>query len=352
MVETVISQCIACQATVGNTASEPLHMTPLPKGPWTNVSLDFSGPYRTGEYILVVIDDYSRYAEIDFVSSTSAKAVIPKLDRIFSAFGIPEIVRSDNGPPFNGNEFKLYSQEMGFEHRKVTPLWPKANGEVERFMQNINKTVTTAIIEGKNWKQHLFSYLRNYRATPHGTTKISPYELMFARKMRVKLPQIIQPVADERLINRDAKAKENMKLHAEKRLRAIKIPIELNDLVLVKNTKMGKGIPKFNPKPYKVVKIKGSMITATNAEHTITRNVSFFKFLNKNGAFQKILDNSIDQDDDYNNFGNDNNEQMPEIIPENNMENQAEPDDENVQVPDIRRYPIRQNRGQLPAKYR
>ena len=47
----------------------------------------------------VVIDDYSRFPEIKIVHSTSAKAVIPKLDRIFAAYGEPQVVRSDNGPP-------------------------------------------------------------------------------------------------------------------------------------------------------------------------------------------------------------------------------------------------------------
>ena len=43
--------------------------------------------------------------EIEVVHSTSAKAVIPKLDRIFAAYDVPQVVKSDNGPPFNGGEF-------------------------------------------------------------------------------------------------------------------------------------------------------------------------------------------------------------------------------------------------------
>ncbi|XP_044170840.1 uncharacterized protein K02A2.6-like, partial [Acropora millepora] len=36
------------------------------------------------------------------LSSTLASAVIPKLDQLFSTFGAPRVVKSDNGPPFNG----------------------------------------------------------------------------------------------------------------------------------------------------------------------------------------------------------------------------------------------------------
>ena len=54
------------------------------------ISLDFSGPYPSGEYCLIVVDDYSRYPVVKLVSVTSAAAVIPRLDKIFSMFGIPE----------------------------------------------------------------------------------------------------------------------------------------------------------------------------------------------------------------------------------------------------------------------
>jgi hypothetical protein len=66
---------------------------------------------------------------------SSASAVIPKLDRLFATFGTPLVVRTDNGPPFNGDELVKFSQVIGFKHRKVTPLWPRANGEVEKRLR-------------------------------------------------------------------------------------------------------------------------------------------------------------------------------------------------------------------------
>ena len=53
----------------------------------------------------------------------------------------PKVLKSDNGPPFNGNEFRQIADYLGFKHRKITPLWPKANAESERFMRTIEKTV-------------------------------------------------------------------------------------------------------------------------------------------------------------------------------------------------------------------
>ena len=149
-------------------------MSKLPQEPWSEVSVDFFGPLPQGQYILVVIDDYSRFPEVEIVTSTSAHATIPRLDRIFSTHGIPSIVRSDNGPPFQGAEFAKFADYMGFKHRRVTPLWPEANGEVENFMRNLKKVCTAAQVEGKSWRQELHAFLRNYRATPHCSTKVAP----------------------------------------------------------------------------------------------------------------------------------------------------------------------------------
>ena len=59
-------------------------MTTLPSDPWMEVAVDLAGPFPSGEYLLVVIDEYSRFPEVGVISSTSAKTVIPHLDMIFS----------------------------------------------------------------------------------------------------------------------------------------------------------------------------------------------------------------------------------------------------------------------------
>ena len=82
-------------------------MTPPPDGPWQQVSIDFCEV--AGHYVLVVIDDYSRFPEVETVHSTSAKVVLPKLDRVSAVYGVPQVVKSDNGPSFNGHEFAQFA---------------------------------------------------------------------------------------------------------------------------------------------------------------------------------------------------------------------------------------------------
>ena len=82
-----------------NRIREPLKMSELPAQAWKEVSIDFT-KILNGQYLLVAYDDYSRYPVVSKVTTTSAKAVISKLEEMFSIFGIPEVVKSDNGPPF------------------------------------------------------------------------------------------------------------------------------------------------------------------------------------------------------------------------------------------------------------
>ena len=124
-------------------------MSPLPTQPWHTVHMDFCGPFPTGEYPFDNTDAYSRFPEVDIVHSTSASAITPRMDRIFSNHGIPLIVKSDNDPPFTSDKIKRYMEENGIKHCRTTPLWSQAKYEVENFMKPLTKATHSAYAEGK-----------------------------------------------------------------------------------------------------------------------------------------------------------------------------------------------------------
>merc|ERR1712239_22875 len=119
-------------------------MSTMPTHPWQVVNIDFLGPLPTGEMLLVVIDQHSRFPEVEILTSTTATAVIPKLDRIFATHGIPTTVISDNGPPFDSAEIAKFMEVNGIHHRHITPYWPQANSEAESFMKPLLKAIQTA----------------------------------------------------------------------------------------------------------------------------------------------------------------------------------------------------------------
>ena len=274
-VEKKVKSCLACQATTTETNREPLHMLPLPEGPWKEVSVDLSG----GGYLLVVYDDYSRYPVVEVVTSVSSKAVIPRLNKIFAEFGVPETVRSDNGPPLNSKEFKEFAERVGFSHRRVTPLWPRANGEVERFMRKLKKSIEAAKVEHRPWKEELCELLRNYRATPHCTTGRPPATVLFNRPIRTKLPEAPSHKRDPASIGRrDALGKSKMKKFADNKARAKPSNLSEGDKVIVKrDPSHKKSSAPYDPETYIVTQRKGTMITAKREGKEITRNSSFFK---------------------------------------------------------------------------
>ncbi|XP_046848030.1 uncharacterized protein K02A2.6-like [Xenia sp. Carnegie-2017] len=261
LVNRKVKSYLACQITTPVSEKEPLKMSELPRSPWKELSKDFGvAPTGTGEYLFVLYDDFSRYPIVEVIRSTSAKTVIPCLDKILSEFGIPDTIRSDNGPPFNSKEFYEFSKYLGFKHRKVTPYWPRANGKMEKFMRTIKKTIKAAIMEGKNWKQELHMFLRNYRATPYSSIKISPSMALFGRPMKVRLPEVPFHVdTEERIRVQDEKAKLKMKLQADNNRNVKTSEIKVGDMVLVKkDTTANKQQTPYNGKPCEVVERKGS----------------------------------------------------------------------------------------------
>ena len=140
MTERIIRGCRLCQISTLQTARMPLKMTPLPNETMEKVRADFYGPLPTGEYLLLVTCKYSRYPFIEVVNSTSARAVIPKFERIFAEFRYLSEIMADNGPPFQSREFRDYAAECGFQVRNITPAEPRVNGQAERFQGRVSTT--------------------------------------------------------------------------------------------------------------------------------------------------------------------------------------------------------------------
>ena len=281
ILEDVIKSCHACQIVTCKPQKEPLNMVPIPEEPWTNLRTDFYGPVsQAGEYILVVQDEHSRYPDVEIVHSTSSRVVIPALDRIMSRFGIPKILRSDNGPPFQGEEFAEFAKWMGIKHVRVTPCTPWANGLVERFMPSLTKIIQTSIAEGLNWRQTMQRFLRSYRATPHPCTGTPPAMALGLKSFKTRLPSPINfavTLENHRLRKKDAEMKLKMKINADEKAYVKPNPIKVGDWVLCKQSKKNKLSTPYYPKPMEVIKRKGTRITASVDGKQITRHANHFK---------------------------------------------------------------------------
>ncbi len=126
-----------------------------------------------------------------------------------------KLLKVTMAPHSTAGNLKHTCKKNGIKHQRITPLWPQANSEAENFMKSLEKAIRAAITEHKNWTRELYSFLLNYRATPHSTTKFSPAELLFNRPIKMTLPNPIrqthETVKDQQVRENDVKAKNKMK---------------------------------------------------------------------------------------------------------------------------------------------
>ena len=98
----------------------------------------------------------------------------------------------------------------------------------------MKKVIKTAKVEHKNYRQELNRLLRNYRATPHSTTRIAPATSLFGRPMKTKLPELTTPCSDLEIRERDQTAKAKMKEYADNKRYVKPSNAKEGDTVLVK----------------------------------------------------------------------------------------------------------------------
>ncbi|XP_064475326.1 uncharacterized protein K02A2.6-like [Ornithodoros turicata] len=199
-----------------------------------------------------VVDEYSRFRVVSTLSSLNAKTVTARLSDIFAVHGMPYDLKTDNGPPFFGKEFAEFLRLNGIRHHRTTPLWPHANGEVERFIRNVKKTVKAACVGGNDLKEELNEYLLNYRETPHSTTCVTPSELLFGRKIPVKLPQLRDKHSRREIESVDRRRKQKMKSYADEKHKAVAHSLRPGDTVLLRRPSPLAHESPYEPRPYKV----------------------------------------------------------------------------------------------------
>ena len=125
----MVSNCSACLENRQYHQQEPLIAHEVPTAPWHKVGMDLFS--LKGRDYLLVVDYFSNYPEVCLLNDIHSSSVIMKLKSIFSRFGIPKIVISDNGPQFSSYQFMRFAKEWDFTHDPSNPKCAKTNGMAE-----------------------------------------------------------------------------------------------------------------------------------------------------------------------------------------------------------------------------
>ena len=131
--ERVARECQSCQLILNAPSLAPLHPWMFPEKPWERLHIDFAGPFM-GHMFFVVVDAHSKWPEVIVMDSTTSEKTVDVLRELFSRYGVPTQIVSDNGPQFVSQEFEHFLKMNGVKHIKSAPYHPSANGLAERFV--------------------------------------------------------------------------------------------------------------------------------------------------------------------------------------------------------------------------
>ena len=177
-----LSKCGICNSYRPEQCKEPLKPYDVPDVPWEMVGVDLFVLER--QSFLIAVDYFSGYFEVQDMSSTTSTRVITVLKSWFSRHGIPMTLISDNGPPFNSEDFKAFSVEWDFHHVTSSPYHAQSNGRAE----NAVKTCKSLLIKARADKRDPLLALLEWRNTPSEGMNASPVQLLYGRRTRTRLP--------------------------------------------------------------------------------------------------------------------------------------------------------------------
>ncbi|CAH8664376.1 unnamed protein product [Schistosoma haematobium] len=272
--------CQQCQLMKSDRYRQP----PLQSIPVTAVgdlwSVDVMGPFPQtasgNQYLLVMTEHATRWVDAVPIADQRARTVTEVVIRhIVACHGIPKMILTDQGPCFESDEFKARLKQFGIKRIRTTPYHPQTNGLTERNNRTLKEWLAS---KGGNWEKELPLILLAHRSSTQGTTKKSPFLLMYGRQPRLPMHNKTWPQQQKWTTTRLRKERKEAIRNVEKKQisdtkkaeqqRRTWKPFAVGDLVKCRERKSniagGAGSGKLAPKwegPYVITERRGSVYT-------------------------------------------------------------------------------------------
>ena len=180
----LVSKCAICLTHRDAQVQEPFLQHEGLFRPRAKVFADIC--FHSSRILLVVSDYVSSYnfIEVDSLSSETSKSVIRSLMAIFSRFGVPDTLVTDNGPCIASSELAKFADQWNFQHVTSSPRYPQSNGKAENAVRTVERLFTKCRAAGISE----FQALLDWRNTPSEGMDTSPAQSLLGRRGRTLLP--------------------------------------------------------------------------------------------------------------------------------------------------------------------
>lgn len=136
--------------------------------PFSRIHADFF--YFERRTFLLVVDSFSKWLEIIWMKyGTDSDKVLKEFVGFFARFGLPDVLVTDNGPPFNSKNFTTFLERQGIQVFKSPPYHPQSNGQAERLVRVskdvLRKFLLDATVRHLDLQDKINYFLFNYRNT-------------------------------------------------------------------------------------------------------------------------------------------------------------------------------------------
>ena len=180
----IVHQCNSCLSyNVGKSGFNPAQSLRT-DDPWDHIAVDsiVKLPKSTNgyRYVIVVVDLATRFVICKPQKTMSMEETARSLYEVFTLFGPPKILQSDNGTEYVNQLVKQLCAAAGIEHRTVLPYNPRANGLAERFVSLV-KTALKKKLDGcyAKWEEALPGITLALNTHELALTKTAPFTLLF-----------------------------------------------------------------------------------------------------------------------------------------------------------------------------
>ena len=166
-------ECVTCKSSKPPSPQKaPLVSIPIGK-PWEMVAVDVlkvPDSCQNHRYILVIQDYFSKWAEAIPLANQTATTITRELVKVFSNYGLPEILHSDQGCNFDSTLLQQTLDAFGVTKSRTTAYHPQGDGMVERFNRSLLQMLRAYVCYESDWEKFLPLVMFAYRTSPHTCT--------------------------------------------------------------------------------------------------------------------------------------------------------------------------------------